>query len=48
VGPTGDVGGVSEGCNWCSVVALGMRLGDWIWRKKAYWQPTSFSGIHGL
>lgn len=20
-----------EGCSWCSVATLGMRLGDWIW-----------------
>jgi hypothetical protein len=27
VGSTGDVGVGREGCSWCSVAVLGMRLG---------------------
>lgn len=34
VGSTGNGGREKEGCSWCSVAELGMRLADRIWEAE--------------
>lgn len=42
---TGDVAGEREGCCSFSVTALGMRLGDWVWRTESEGDALPVSSI---